>query len=513
MANIQNRSKYVVSVAKRDDLTRSFPYTALKAVKAYVDELKGQKLKPRVDQEETNIQVRVRNKGHRAQMVTFSSMGEADAFVKKVEAERTHGLFRDYTKAQGVTTVELCKRYIEEECPKLKGGDNYTIVLGAMIADANNELRKRVEIRKREYKEFGRFITPLKANRVPMGSLEWMNLPMPQVTAVDIECFIRDRLEDVVESTVDRQLDTLRAVYNIAINTWGYCVERHPMQGVRRPSYFNERDRRLQDDEEVRLLDAARRHDQLRSLDLRTQELLAHARTLAAEQKTRYAAKQVIKDAYPQAQREALVSYSHVPFFETLVQFQLATAARRGEMLAQRWDKVDFDKQVAKLPTSKNGRPRNLAVRRDILELLNRLPRDSDLVFDIGEKELRNAWKRICADAKIEGLHLHDLRHEAISRAAESGLFPTVLDLQAFSGHRDLRSLSRYTHIMPTAVAKRLDEAESKRQAAMGHHGRERLKQTELLRLGNFPLPPAGGAFPACIPDNVIQLDFRKSVA
>jgi integrase len=168
---------------------------------------------------------------------------------------------------------------------------------------------------------------------------------------------------------------------------------------------------------------------------------------------------------------------------------------------------------VAKLPTSKNGRPRNLAVRRDILELLDKLPRESDLMFDIGEKELRNAWKRICADARIEDLHLHDLRHEAISRAAESGLFPTVLDLQAYSGHRDLRSLSRYTHIMPTAVAKRLDAAELQRQEAMGHHGRQRMKNTELLNLGATPLSPSGAPKPAVLPTNVITVNFERSAA
>jgi integrase len=513
VANISNRSKYVVSVVKRDDLTRSFPYDDLKAVKAYVDDLKAQKLKPRVEQEETNIHVRIRNKGHRPQTMTFGSMKEADAFIKKVEAEQAHGLFRDYTKARGVTTVELCELYIEEECPGLKGGDNYAIILRALIADANDELRRRIERRKREYKEFGRFVTPLKANRNPMTSLEWMNRPMTEVTAVDIECFIRDRLEFVAEATVNRQLDILRAVYNIAIKTWGYHVERHPMEGVRRPSFFNERDRRLRGDEEVRLLDAARRHDQLCSVELRTQELLTHARTAASEQKTTYAAKQVIRDAYPQAQREALASYSHVPFFEALVQFQLATAARRGETLALLWENLDFDNQVAKLPTSKNGRPRNLAVRRDILELLDKLPRESDLMFDIGEKELRNAWKRICADARIEDLHLHDLRHEAISRAAESGLFPTVLDLQAYSGHRDLRSLSRYTHIMPTAVAKRLDAAELQRQEAMGHHGRQRMKNTELLNLGATPLSPSGAPKPAVLPTNVITVNFERSAA
>ena len=85
-------------------------------------------------------------------------------------------------------------------------------------------------------------------------------------------------------------------------------------------------------------------------------------------------------------------------------------------------------------------------------------------------------------------MRIHDLRHEGISRVAESGKFPTILDLQAFSGHRDLRSLSRYTHLCTTALAIRADEAEAERLARMDHNGRMRLKQSTLLNLGGATL-------------------------
>ncbi|MDM0018036.1 site-specific integrase [Variovorax saccharolyticus] len=511
MATVQNRSPYVISVARRPELTRKFSFSQLKAAKAYMQEMKIQHPKCKVDvsQEESHFQVRLRNKGHREQTKSFESLTEADQFIKEMDSQQSRGLFRDYTAAYGITTAQLIQRYIEEECAGLKGGANYTIILKALAADSTNELRKRIDIRKRELKEFGRFITPLGANRHPMGSLEWLNKPLPEVTPVDIETFVRDRLEFVVPSTVDRQLDLLQAVYKVATSTWGYYLDRPPMQGVRRPKYFNERDRRLKGDEEVRLLDAARREDQLRSIELRTQELMAHARTVAATQSSTYAQKTTIKEAYDEARAAALGSYKHVPFFEAFVMYLLGTAARRGEALAQFWDRIDFEAQTAYLPTSKNGRPRVLAVRRDLLELLGQLPRTSDLVFDIGVKELCNAWNRICEDAGIEDLHMHDLRHEGISRAAESGLFPTVLDLQAYSGHRDLRSLSRYTHLMPSAIAKRLDQAEENRLEAMGHKGRLRLKQSAMMFLGSG-MESSAPAQPSDAPDTSNVIPMRR---
>lgn len=509
MATIQNRSPYVISVAKHPELTRKFPFSQLKAAKAYMQEMRDQHPKSKVEvaQEEGHFQVRLRNKGHREQTKSFESLTKADQFIKELDAQQSRGLFRDYTTAYGITTAQLIQRYIEEECPGLKGGATYTIILKALVADSSNELRKRIDIRKREFKEFGRFITPLGANRHPMGSLEWLNKPLPEVTAVDIETFVRDRLEFVVPSTVDRQLDLLQAVYKVATSTWGYYLDRPPMEGVRRPKYFNERNRRLKSDEEVQLLDAARREDQLRSIELRTQELMTHARTVASAQRSTYAQKTTIKEAYEEARAAALSSYTHVPFFEAFVMYLLGTAARRGEALAQFWDRIDFEAQTAYLPTSKNGRPRVLAVRRDLLELLGQLPRASDLVFDMGVKELCNAWNRICENAGIEDLHMHDLRHEGISRAAESGLFPTVLDLQAFSGHRDLRSLSRYTHLMPSAIAKRLDEAEEKRLQALGHKGRLRLKQSAMMFLGSGVASSAPAEPQAALEaSNVVQL-------
>jgi len=123
--------------------------------------------------------------------------------------------------------------------------------------------------------------------------------------------------------------------------------------------------------------------------------------------------------------------------------------------------------------------------------------------------------------AGIENLRIHDLRHEGISRAAESGLFPTILDLQAFSGHRDLRSLSRYTHLCTTVLAIRADQAEAARLEKMEHNGRLRLKQSTLSNLGGaadtfrvspsvLDVPPAEGP---TLPSNVVVLQAFQGAA
>lgn len=501
MADIVNRSPFVVDVesaSKKNPhahLTRQFPYKKRPEAVRYAAALMQQGLEPRITQLETSFQVRVRDKGVATKTLTFPTFAEADAFVTRLESEQKVGLFRDYTEGARTTTAELIRKFILEECPGLKGGSTYATMLEAMLEDSEGKLLKRIELRKAEMREHGKFMTPLGANREPMSALEWLHLPLTKVRPEHFHDFIRDRLEYVEPSTVDRQLDLLSRIYNLAQERWRIHLDVHPMLGIKRPSYFNERDRRLVGDEEFRLLEAARKEDQLRSFELHVEALAADEVAVALTAGTHYAVNEARKAAYERARRRALAEgFPHIPLFETFITFQLATAARRGETLGLFWSQVSWEQQLAAMPTSKNGRPRKLALRRDILELLDRLPRTSELVFGIGVKELSKAWRRICEAAGVEDLHIHDLRHEGISRAAESGKFPTVLDLQAFSGHRDIRSLSRYTHLCMTAIALKLEEAESDRRETLGNKGRQRLKSSELFWLGGAAATSTGGA-------------------
>ena len=491
MASIINRSRYTVTVPNRargqgKSLTRTFPYSKRADAEAYMNALIEQGLTPDITQGTDTFQVKIVRVGRKDLIETFHSLAEAEAFIRRVQSEQHQGLFRDYTKAAHTTTAELIKRYMEEDCPGLKGGDNYIIILNAMLQDSTHELRQRIAQRKAEIKEFGRALTPLGANRQPMTSLEWLQLPLTEVTPSHIEDFIADRMEYVAGATVDRQIDILSSIYTRARTGWRIHMDFSPLDGVKRPKYFNERDRRLKGDEEPRLLEAARKEDQMLSLEAHVEALAADEVAAARQLGTHYAVNQARKAAYDKARQRAITEgFPITPLMETFVQFQLATAARRGESLGLFWDRIDWEERTAFIPTTKNGRPRKLSVRSDILALLKRLPRSSDLVFDVGLKELQASWKRICEAAGIEDLRIHDLRHEAISRAAESGKFPTVLDLQAFSGHKEIRSLTRYTHLCAGAITRKLEEAEAARKEQLGNKGRLRLKQSDLHWLGS----------------------------
>lgn len=487
MATFENRSRIYVHVKGRADLSKEYPYDQPLEAQAYLQQLRTQGFTPKLEQYEDKILVRIRTKGFKAQQFTTGSLKEAEGSAAKIEEEQSRGLFIDYTKSHSVTVAELIERYIKEECGKHKGKAIEKYKLRAMVADSTGELKRKLALdAERDNKDLPVWASGRqRPKRQPISSLEWLQKPFALVEATDIEDFIRDRVDVVKPGTVDRELDLLSAVIRVAINTWGYNVACNPMLGVRRPRYFNERDQRLKGDMEVRLLEAARSEDRIRSRALEVERQMAPGRKEARALPGKPAQKRYLAEARKQAELQSDEGYPHVALYETLISFLLATAARRGEALNLLYVHVDYDEQTAFLPETKNGRPRKLPLIRTIVQALRELPNDEERVFPISVDELKNAWVRICARAGIKDLHIHDLRHEAISRVADTGKF-SLIDLQAYSGHLDPRSLLRYAHLCAKQLAKRLEVALEKGAMTYQHKGRARLRKGANMSIGEL---------------------------
>lgn len=256
------------------------------------------------------------------------------------------------------------------------------------------------------------------------------------------------------------------------------------MDAVRRPKYFNERDRRITDDEEGRLLEALATLDFERAVEVRLSEL-----SNAALADQTFSSNSARKKALAKARAEMLLLAQEtaevVPYLQVFYLFQVMTAARRGETLGLPWQHIDFDAKTAFLPETKNGRPRKLALREDLVELLRALPRDTARVFDVGVDYVVGAWSKACTMAEIADLRIHDARHEALSRLAESGKF-TLPELQVFSGHRDLRMLMRYAHLCSSRLAKKLDECFKDSTKFRVHRGRKVLNKAAEMPLSGL---------------------------
>ena len=154
-------------------------------------------------------------------------------------------------------------------------------------------------------------------------------------------------------------------------------------------------------------------------------------------------------------------------FLKPAVVLALETSMRRGELLSLEWDRIDWDSKTAHLPDTKTGDPRDVPLSSKAIQVLKEL-RDmpSDKVLEKLEEKfpnkvlktsvqgLKNAYERARKRAGLEHINFHDLRHEATSRLVERGF--GIEKTSVVTGHKDWRSLKRYTHLKASDVAKEL---------------------------------------------------------
>ena len=138
-----------------------------------------------------------------------------------------------------------------------------------------------------------------------------------------------------------------------------------------------------------------------------------------------------------------------------IITWAIETAMRRGEIAAMRWEHLDKKARVLLIPETKTGTPRRVPLSSKALQVLDTLPRQIDgSVWSMRADSISQAFERVCKTAGIEGLTFHDLRHEATSRLFEKGLNP--MEVAAITGHKTLQMLKRYTHLRAEDLVGRL---------------------------------------------------------
>lgn len=464
MAAIENRSRYTVSVKRRPDLAKDFPHDRKAKAVEYFDGLIDEGYEAVLEQADDNLWVRIRQRGHKPQSFPVTSYEEAGDLIETLRQEHKRGLFIDYRKAHLVTGAGLMQQYLETEVPKHKTTtrDYETVMIRGWIEDSQNLLAKRIAEHNRAT-DAGETPESIKARRVPRDCLEWLQKPFAAIETTDIESYIVSRVDDDLRgSTVDREIDVWAQVCHWAVDVLKIHVKSNPMTGVRRPRYFNERNRRLNDDAKARLFEAARAEDRAQSPEFYMQHRLESARAEARTLPNLTAQKRHIAAARQRIVAEIGGVYPHIPMYEALLGFFLTSAARRGEALKLPWSHLDLNAQTALFTETKNGTNRTVPIGIEAIPILAQLPRHYERVFPISIDDLKNTWKRMCARAGLEDFHIHDLRHCALSEMVEDAFYAgrpmNLLEVQGVSGHRDLASLARYTHLSAGLMANRLDE-------------------------------------------------------
>jgi integrase len=139
------------------------------------------------------------------------------------------------------------------------------------------------------------------------------------------------------------------------------------------------------------------------------------------------------------------------PHLTALVISALDTGMRRGELLAQRWEHIDFTRRLLFVTHSKTagGEAREIPLTNRLFELLSTARQGEGLVFLFKGRPLRRiktAWAAAIRRAGIWHYRFHDLRHTFNTRLMEAGVMQEVRKaLMGHSSGEDVHSI--YTHV------------------------------------------------------------------
>ena len=222
-----------------------------------------------------------------------------------------------------------------------------------------------------------------------------------RVTPNSLEKYRSDRMVEVSQARINRELATLKSVFSKAV-LWGRLVD----NPVKRIKMFRE--------------DSGRE------------------RFLTAQEKD------ALLKAAPEWMRPILI-------------LALNTGMRQGEILDLKWADVNLDQNVLLVAHSKSGKPRHIPINSNLTDILKRHPKRGPWVFcdEEGRKFSRHGtFRTIFEQVRLKLLRqgvpafvFHDLRHTFGSDLAMRGA-----DIKAISellGHSTLRMSERYMHLSP----------------------------------------------------------------
>lgn len=337
---------------------------------------------------------RVRRAGYPQQSKTFETRADAEAWARDIEGKMDRGVFVDRSELERTHLKDLIDRYREEVTPTKKG--------------ARKELSK---------------LKILAASH--LGKMTLAN-----IAPSDIVDYRNQRINVVSAATVIKEVNLLSSIFSTAISEWKMRGMTNPVVGVRRLPIGvkapKARDRRILD--------------------------------------VKFGDKTEIEWILEATQSQAL---------KLILPLAVESAMRRGEMVAFEHADMSLARQTIKLHDTKNGDARVVPLSKAAVSVLRGLPDSDKGVFGVGADSVTQAFGRAlrrarknyeqwCEECEIspdpkflKNLRLHDMRHEGTSRLfEEKGL--NVPEVSAVTGHKDLRSLKRYTHLNAEKIAKKL---------------------------------------------------------
>lgn len=127
--------------------------------------------------------------------------------------------------------------------------------------------------------------------------------------------------------------------------------------------------------------------------------------------------------------------------FRAILTVLLGTGCRLSEAMAMQWSDMNLPQGTWTKPMTKNGRPHQVPLPRQVVAALSSLPRVGDYCFTVhgacalSASAPEKAWGRFRALLRLQHIRLHDLRRTVATRLYEQGE-PEIL-IKSILNHHD----------------------------------------------------------------------------
>jgi len=242
------------------------------------------------------------------------------------------------------------------------------------------------------------------------------DLPLQSVSLKHIDNFKTERLKTVLPVTLNIDLRTLRAAFNVGIK-WK-LIQDNPFRKV---------------------------------------ELMR-----IPEQQPIFLSKQNFKK---------LMSVIPAGVFHDLVMIAVFTGLRRGELVNLAWKDIDFEKKLIYIHSTENfqtkaGRRRTVPMNEIVYQLLSKWYQVSthEMVFthegrNISENYVTYKFKRYVRNAELnDSLHFHSLRHTFATWLVQEGV--NIYEVQKLLGHSSVKITEIYSHLLSSELHNAVNKIE-----------------------------------------------------
>lgn len=143
----------------------------------------------------------------------------------------------------------------------------------------------------------------------------------------------------------------------------------------------------------------------------------------------------------------------------------LFTGARKGNVYRMKWDEIDLDAKIWRIPKTKTGKNQTVALADSAVSLLKDIQADNPdeiYVFPSETSEsghivdVKRAWRTLKKKANLKNFRLHDLRHTLATYMIAQGA--DAFMVQRALTHQSIKSTQIYVNLGVEHLREKLNE-------------------------------------------------------